>query len=105
MEPYESSHATLRDSPGELETGPSVRFPTVAGAGSVAQPAELSTLHVVVSPLLFGRYRRIRELGRGGMGVVSLAQDEVRGIPVALKLLPEEISCDEQELESLRKEV
>jgi serine/threonine protein kinase len=105
MESYDSSHATLRDTPGELETGPSVRFPTVPAEPASARTPELSTLHVVVNPLLFGRYRRIRELGRGGMGVVSLAQDEVLGVPVALKLLPEEISRDEVELESLRKEV
>ena len=104
MDPLNSSYPTIRDTPGEPNTAASVRFPTVAGAQQ-APVQDMSTLHVVVNPLLFGRYRRIRELGRGGMGVVSLAQDEVLGIPVALKLLPEEISRSPEELESLRKEV
>jgi len=54
---------------------------------------------------LFGRYRRDRELGRGGMGVVWLGYDQVIGIPVALKLVPEELAASAHDLEALRKEV
>lgn len=39
-----------------------------------------------------GRYRVERELGRGGMAVVYLAQDRMREIPVAIKVLFPEIA-------------
>jgi len=53
----------------------------------------------------FGRYRAERELGRGGMGVVVLANDEELNISVALKLLPESVSDDTEGILRFKSEV
>ena len=56
-------------------------------------------------PLLFGRYRTVRELGRGGMGIVLLAHDIVLDLQVALKLIPENVVRDTEGIIDLKKEV
>lgn len=54
---------------------------------------------------LAGRYRIVECVGKGGMGEVYHADDLTLEQPVALKLLPEALSRDEERLKRLRREV
>lgn len=58
----------------------------------------------VAPPARLGRYPIEREAGRGGMGVVYLARDEVLDRPVALKLLPPDMARSPERLERFTRE-
>jgi hypothetical protein len=50
------------------------------------------------------KYRIIRKLGQGGMGVVFLAEDTLLGVPMALKFLAGDLSSDPGSIQRLRDE-
>ncbi|WP_146618043.1 serine/threonine-protein kinase [Lujinxingia litoralis] len=58
-----------------------------------------------VGDLIAGRYRVVKELGRGGYGVVFQARQEAIARDVAIKCLHPEVAHHEREVERFRREV
>ncbi|MFN0120254.1 MAG: serine/threonine-protein kinase [Blastocatellia bacterium] len=58
----------------------------------------------LTSQRMIGSYRLLREIGRGGMGKIYLAQDERLGRQVALKLLPRRLTGDADRIARFQRE-
>ena len=58
-----------------------------------------------IGELAAGRYRILREIGRGGYGVVYQAHQEAIDREVAIKILLPEVASNEKEVERFRREV
>src|SRR5262249_35333087 len=74
---------------------------SAAGSGPGAPFAETAALQPELS---LGDYRLVREVGRGGMGVVYEAVQLSLGRRVALKVLPFAAALDARQLQRFRNE-
>src|SRR5205823_1656579 len=106
IEEYEAQHPELAEELRELleavavvrDLKPSSRDATGSLAGPAAETLEDRP------PDKVGDYRILREVGRGGMGVVYEAEQESLGRRVALKVLPQPIARDGIALSRFRRE-
>src|SRR5215472_9663857 len=69
-----------------------------------ARPGGAEMAPGLPAPVQVGDYRVLREVGRGGMGVVYEAEQVSLGRRVALKVLPRQVSSDLQTLARFRRE-
>ena len=72
--------------------------------GAASGPLDATLRDFVSEQKIFNRYTLKRILGRGGMGVVWLARDDVLERDIALKFLPELVIFDRAMLNELKRE-
>jgi serine/threonine protein kinase/tetratricopeptide (TPR) repeat protein len=72
---------------------------------SVTKTLETSEKELITEATLSGRYRIIKELGKGGMGKVYKAVDTEINEEIALKLLKPEIVAEDKVIERFRNEL
>jgi serine/threonine-protein kinase len=77
---------------------------SVSGTGPEATPTQ-NIEEFKKGDLWLGRYRIDREIGRGAMGRVMLATDEMVGEPLILKFMHPELTAEESSRERFLREV
>jgi eukaryotic-like serine/threonine-protein kinase len=101
IEDYAARHPALADDIRGL-------FPTIAATERLkARQAQSSGGCATLGPAQLqrlGDFRLIREIGRGGMGVVFEAEQESLGRRVAVKVLPRQVLLDEKHLKRFERE-
>ncbi len=100
---YAEAHAALAARIRELF--PTLLFLEKAKAESVASPSGGALAEEPARPFeTLGDFRILREIGRGGMGVIYEAVQESLGRHVALKVLPASFSSSPRALPRFRRE-
>jgi serine/threonine protein kinase len=99
---YKATHPNLAEDIGELFPGLVVLEQADDWTKDYAEPPGPSADGRLIERL--GDYRVVREIGRGGMGIVYEAVQESLGRQVALKVLPDRVSTDPTRLQRFRRE-
>ncbi|WP_044986534.1 alpha/beta fold hydrolase [Sorangium cellulosum] len=94
--------AAISARPSESDVGAPLLLPSTEHRSDEAEPPPSSS-EPWAPPSAFDDYRVVRPLGRGGMGQVYLAHDEVLDRPVALKFVAAD-NPDPRTIERLRVE-
>ena len=76
-----------------------------AFSGEPGAVSQMPTAFVNMISALESRYQVLKELGRGGMGIVFQAHDKQLNEQVALKIISPMLSTDPESLERLKREV
>ena len=101
IDEYARRHPEFADEIREL-------FPTIAALEQVKSAGPGQTgggpVRGGLSLERLGDFRIIRELGRGGMGIVYEAEQESLGRRVALKVLPRQLLLDPEQLNRFERE-
>jgi serine/threonine protein kinase len=101
VEEYASSHPDLAEEIREL-------FPAIAAMERLKARSERSSDGLAsLGPIRLerlGDFRIIREIGRGGMGIVFEAEQESLGRRVALKVLPRQALLEQRHLARFKRE-
>jgi len=74
-------------------------------SGEQGGVSQMPTAFLTMISALEGRYQVLKELGRGGMGIVFQAHDKQLNEQVALKIISPVLSNDPESLERLKREV
>jgi hypothetical protein len=101
--------APLQDPPppsSEEPPAPSLKRSgeTVGDLATVRSPGDELTLSWSEGMVIAERFRVVRCIGQGGMGMVYLAQDQMLDRSIALKRVPQEILFDGDARDDLRQE-
>ncbi len=101
IEEYAAQHPDLAEEIRDL-------FPTISVTERLkARQARSSDGRATLGPAQLerlGDFRLIREIGRGGMGVVFEAEQESLGRRLAVKVLPRQVLLDEKHLKRFQRE-
>lgn len=97
VEEYAAAHPDVADEIRDL-------FPTIAALETARSGDKPRTQRTFDCPERLGDLRIVREIGRGGMGVVYEAEQESLERRVAVKVLPGRTLFDTKQLERFRRE-